>query len=235
MLNRIFSLAIKLCAIVLVSVSATQIAEYLRPSPISSVETFDISTHLPKSFGNWKKMDTPFLQVSLLDDNAEFSQPYDVIEMTSYENTDGMIFMLALAWGKEQQQEIKLHQPPLCYKSQGFSINRLVHHEYKDLAMFYDKPVKGINMLAENHYGAEAVSYWMRIGSLFSQSGRETRIHIFEQGIKGNIPDGILVRASLKVPPGMDEEQAFSTLDSFLFEFVKATSVPLRELMLGSV
>ena len=48
--------------------------------------------------------------------------PYDDVLMRSYTNAHGEVVMLALAYGRHQRQEIKIHRPELCYTSQGYAV-----------------------------------------------------------------------------------------------------------------
>jgi len=45
--------------------------------------------------------------------------------MRAYQNSQGQIVYLALAWGEQQRQEVKIHRPDLCYVAQGFKVWRL--------------------------------------------------------------------------------------------------------------
>ncbi len=92
----------------------------------------------------------------------------------------------------------------------------------------------GKRMLVSSPTGGEAVSYWVRIGSIFSESAVDTRWHIFSQGLKGQAVDGILVRASIPVQQYQNNDADFQLAEKFLTDLVAASSPQLRQMLLGS-
>lgn len=190
---------------------------------------------VPKAFAGWREKPSTAIQVSLsTGDGTSMYQPYDQTVMRVYENEKGETVFLALAWGREQRQEVKIHRPDLCYVAQGFKVDKLVSHEFQPISATSQRQILGKHMLARHGSTFEAVSYWMRIGSLFSENAFETRMHIFEQGFKGEIPDGILVRASMRGRDRESAENAFPVLDEFLHELVEATPENARRMLLGN-
>ena len=77
----------------------------------------------------------------------------------------------------------------------------------------------------------ELVSYWIRIGSVYSESAWETRGHILTEGIQGRVPDGVLVRASRVVTDEVDAAAVHSSLEGFLAELVATAPADARRLM----
>ncbi len=189
---------------------------------------------VPKAFGDWKEVPSPFVQVSLttgLDPNMD--QPYDQVTMRTYVNSKGQQIMLALAWGKRQKQEVKIHRPDLCYVAQGYKIASLKTAQFNDIANG-PRAVLGKQMVAKSSRNSEAVLYWMRIGGLFSEDAFATRAYIMKEGFSGRIPDGILVRASMRFTDASQEQNAWPLLDAFLVDLVKAVPPETRALLLGN-
>ena len=93
--------------------------------------------------------------------------------------------------------------------------------------------VTGKRMLALSRRGGEAVSYWMRIGGLFSEDAWDTRLHILKEGLKGRVPDGVLVRASVRVRDARDAETAWPLAESFLSDLAEASPEAVRRVLLG--
>lgn len=78
----------------------------------------------------------------------------------------------------------------------------------------------------------EAVSYWIRIGSSYSPSAWTTRYRIFSDGLRGRIPDGMLVRVSTIVPSAESAVPATYRLqEGFLAELVAAGPPDARGLL----
>ena len=81
--------------------------------------------------------------------------------------------MLALAYGVNQRQEVKIHRPELCYVSQGFKL--LERSQVALSAAQAALPVRAQRMLVQAPGRAEAVSYWIRIGDMYSTSVQPER------------------------------------------------------------
>lgn len=200
-----------------------------RLSAISNEPTLEET--VPRHFGDWRELTNPYAQVSLATGpEAELNQPYDQTVMRTYVNSRGQQVMLALAWGRHQRQEVKVHRPDLCYVAQGYKVSSLTTATFNGIAG-YGGTIKGKHMVVNAGREAEAVAYWIRIGTLYSENAVETRVHIFKEGLAGRIPDGILVRASQRVQTNADAEKAFPVLEEFLAELVAATPENARSLM----
>lgn len=215
-------------------VCATLFTKWATPHLTEMADAPSLEETVPRQFGDWKELPSPFLQVSLtagLDPNMD--QPYDQTMMRTYVNSQGQQVMLALAWGKRQRQEVKIHRPDLCYVAQGYKVKSLQTVRFDKVNAPGDNPVIGKHMYAAGQRGGEAVSYWMRIGSLYSEDALDTRLHILRQGIKGEIPDGILVRASMHVRDAADVDRTWPVMDSFLTELAAAVPEATRNLFLG--
>lgn len=217
--------------VALLMLIASLSATLLKPT-LSSVDNApDLETTVPKKFGDWTAVPNPGLQVSTsTGDGPDQNRPYDQTVMRTYVNTQGQVVMLALAWGRRQQQEVKVHRPDLCYVAQGYQIQSLAPARFKvsDPSIH---PV-GKHMVASSSRGAEAVAYWIRIGTLYSEDAWATRMHILKDGFQGHIPDGILVRASLPLVDPARAEQAWPVLDRFLNDLTVAVPDDSRALLL---
>lgn len=177
---------------------------------------------VPTQFGDWKEVTSPYVQASLSvarEDEPDINQPYDETLMRTYENSKGNVVMLALAWGKNQRQEVKIHRPELCYTAQGYKVQSLIPVTFTNIKDT-SGAVTGKRMVAMNNYGGEAVSYWIRIGNIYSENAVDTRLHILKEGLAGRVPDGILVRASIRIQDTNDADQAWPILEEFLKEMV---------------
>lgn len=186
---------------------------------------------VPKQFGNWREQPNGYAQVRLSTGNdPNINQPYDQTLMRTYINKQGQVVNVAIAWGRKQRQEVKVHRPDLCYVAQGYkikSLKRTIFGTVKGLS----GPVIGNRMVAMSEHGGEAVSYWIRIGKLFSEDAVDTRLHILKEGLAGRIPDGILVRASQPVADIAEAENAWPVLDSFLADLVSYAPPDARRLL----
>jgi EpsI family protein len=86
----------------------------------------DLESMVPKAFGDWTYVPSAISQVDLSvrrdGEEGTNTRVYDQVLMRTYRNAQGQSVMLALAWGRQQRQEVKIHRPELCYVAQGFRI-----------------------------------------------------------------------------------------------------------------
>jgi EpsI family protein len=137
--------------------------------------------------------------------------------------------MLAIAYASVQKQEIKIHQPEVCYQAAGFKIVRINEHEFKLGNHAYS--IKGKQVLFRKANRLEALSYWIRIGEAFPQSGMAMRLKILYEGLKGKIDDGVLVRVSTIIDDESQALEAYQLQGKFLAEFVKVTAMVAPSLL----
>jgi EpsI family protein len=135
--------------------------------------------------------------------------------------------MLALAWGRRQSQEVKVHRPELCYTSQGFQILS----KQTGMLELATREIPVTRMVARRRLREEPVTYWIRLGDRFSSGPFDTRLTLIKEGLLGNVPDGILVRVSTIVRGTPEEE--FRLQQRFLGDLLTHMDDTGRELMLG--
>jgi len=128
--------------------------------------------------------------------------------------------MLALAYAKEQTQDVKIHLPEVCYVAQGFVLSGKERVAIPVRAG--SQPVMGSRFVASRQNRVEAVTYWVRIGDGFPNGGLAARLKIFEDGMAGRISDGILVRASTLVQEGASQADEFALQQRFLEDLQSA-------------
>jgi len=181
-----------------------------------------LTDFIPQQFGDWQEVSTGLMQVGLTTNTADKGDdyPYDQVLSRTYKNSDNQTVMLTIAWGGKQRQEVKIHRPELCYAAQGFEIKKLKDTDF-GIASTGNKAVTGKDMLAFNPKYIEAVSYWIRIGDIYSGNAWQTRLYIFKTGLEGVIPDGVLVRASSIINDEKNAESAYQLNKRFLQDLVK--------------
>jgi EpsI family protein len=191
---------------------------------------------IPTTFGEWKEIHTTAAPVDPAGEAREGTdahQLYDEVLLRTYANSRGETVLLALAYGKNQRQELKVHRPELCYIAQGFRVLRHVPTAFA-IPVGAGTPVTGVRMLVEAPGRVEAVSYWIRIGRTYSENAWRTRYHIFHEGLKGHILDGILVRASQIVPGSEDANpKSYELQEQFLADLIRSLSPQAGHLLLG--
>lgn len=220
--------------VVLAMLLASVCAWSLTPRSPAQSDSAPLSQIVPARFGEWRELEAPTAAVDprrQRPGETDFEAPYDDVLMRSYVNAHGDIVMLALAYGRHQRQEIKIHRPELCYIAQGFTVLR---RSNVAIAMPAFSAADGTRMLVSAPGRSEAVSYWIRIGDLYSRSAWKTRAHIFSEGMRGRVVDGMLVRVSQIVPDAAAaDESRYAVQEKFLGDLVRALRPDARRLLTG--
>ena len=197
-------------------------------------QTTSLEEQVPLAFGAWKALPTGYQQMALAvsaDGQRSEEQPYDQVVMRTYRNDQGEFVMLALAYANQQQQEIKIHRPEICYQAQGY---RAGDKQELDLPLVDGKGIPGQRFFMSSGNRQEAVSYWIRIGNDYPQSGLGARVSILEHGLHGKIPDAILVRVSSIVPTQADAAAAYQRQERFLADLVHAMPAAAAHLLVAA-
>lgn len=210
---------------------AAVVALVATPKLKAAAAPVDIEALTPTVIGDWRLISSPAIQVGVTTSDTDINQPYDQTVMRTYVNGNGRALHVALAWGRHQRQEVKIHRPELCYPAQGLAVKSLQDVDFP-LQTPDGRPVIGKRMVAYSNTGqAELVSYWIRIGSSYSSNPWQTRWHILQQGLKGEIADGILVRVSQRIAKDQDFASAFAQQEQFIAALYKTSPAPLRHLL----
>lgn len=210
---------------------AALVVGFATPRAIPRVDHPNLEALIPRVFGDWRALTSPSQQVGLITDNNPYiDRPYDEALMRTYGNGRGISIMLAIAWGHAQRQEIKVHRPDICYSAQGYRIERMESILFRDNPPA-NHPLRATRMVAMGNADGEAVEYWIRIGSLFSAGPLDTRWHIFTEGLKGRIPDGLLVRVSQRINNVVEAQAAWPVIDGFLRDMLAAMNLDERRLL----
>jgi len=202
---------------------ATVLAHVLTPKLEANPNTVPLADSVPLQFGDWKAMPEASMQAELStaeDGSKSLEQPYDDVLMRTYVNRDGAQVMLALAYSREQRQDVKLHLPEICYPAQGYKVLNLMPTALQVTADGSTLP--GKHMLATGNGRLEAVTYWTRISDAYPDGGFAMRMKIFRDGLHGKVSDGILVRASMLVRDDSEATASYAVQQDFLKQLVAA-------------
>lgn len=188
----------------------------------------DLETLVPKAFGSWRLLPNAMQQVQMSQGvQTSTEQPYDRELMRTYVDDRGQVVMLAVAWGERQRQDVKVHRPEVCYPAQGLNVMDL-RPGAPLLLPGVAQPVPTVQMLAGNRGQLEAVRYWIRIGDTYGGDGLRARWYILNEGLRGRIPDGILVRVSQRLRSDAESEASQQLLAGFLAEMTAAVAAADR-------
>lgn len=176
----------------LISIAFTPVVDQTKRLP-----TGTFASQIPEGFAGWQHIPSQTINIDLYQKtNGERTtdNPYDDSIIRTYQHSDGQTVQLAIAYGALQKQEVKIHRPDLCYYAQGYDVKSLENVRFS-LPNDNDG-VQGNKMIVQSGSTFQLVSYWIRIGSLFSQNAWQTRLYLIKEGLLGRVPDGVLVRVS---------------------------------------
>ena len=151
---------------------------------------------------------------------------YTQLLTRTYSNAAGAQMMLLIAYNASQDGVIQVHRPEVCYPAGGFRLTTIAEHAVA-LAPAVDVPSRYI--VAESDLRREAIIYWTRLGSYFPRRWSDQRWAVFLQNLRGDIPDGLLVRISSVSP-----DVGVAPLDAFARDLYAAGSAQLRRLLVGN-
>jgi EpsI family protein len=203
-------------AVGVVLIATAVAATVLRPEPIRA-SGFNLQTQIPETFGGWR-VDPSVVPIAPSPDvQASLDKIYDQIITRTYVNDRGERIMLVVAYGGEQSDSLKAHRQEVCYAAQGFAI-RGVH---KDTARIGSDNVPIVRVHAVKGRRSEPISYWFTMGDQIVMGRAERLAAQIGHGLRGQIPDGLLVRVSSL---SADPAAAYAAHDSFLQALMTSVS-----------
>lgn len=207
---------------------ASLAAAWFRPErEIALFGDAKLESAVPERFGDWA-LDTSVRPVipdpSLL---ASINRIYSDTLARTYVNAAGERIMLSIAYGRRQNDTMRLHQPEGCYRGQGFGVRTLGQE-----TIVIGGVAQGVTRL-ETGIGArrEPVSYWMVIGGRHATTQWQAKQAQLRFGLRGYIPDGLIFRVSSINP---DTRAGFGLQDRFVRDLLAAVPELHRRGLLGS-
>jgi EpsI family protein len=230
---RLLSVRYLFVGVLMVAAAGAAIA-FTPTATVPESAVADLAKSMPTRFGPWKEVESAVIQMDLTpragDEPDLSSIIYDQVFMRTYRRDDGAIVMLALAYGREQKQELKIHRPELCYVAQGFQVKS----KKSDTLSIAGNDRAVTRIVARNDRRLEPVTYWIRIGDKFVKNAWETRGTIFQEGIRGRVPDGILVRVSSVSSQGNNLAADYSLHDAFVTDLLRELDPQIKRMLVGS-
>ena len=153
---------------------------------------FDLEAAVPQSFGGWR-IDPTVMPVSPAPDVQEnLDRLYRQIVARTYVNEAGERMMLTVAHGGDQSDALKAHRQEVCYRAQGFQVSGVG----RGALAAGNHSIDVTRFLAVRGDRSEPVTYWFTMGDRVVL-GRLERLRVqLAHGLRGRVPDGLLVRVS---------------------------------------
>ena len=169
----------------------------------------ELERQIPETFGEWRL--DPNIRPVVPDPSlqAMLDSLYSQTLARTYMNAKGERIMLSIAYGNDQGNEATaVHRPEFCYSAQGFKV-KLVRTESLDVS---GTKVPVARVLAQLGQRVEPITYWVTLDEIATLPGLGRKLQQIRFGLRGEIPDGMLVRVSsisTSLPDGFALQQRF--------------------------
>jgi len=182
---------------------------------------------IPTSFAGWQ-IDNTIVPIPPSPDLQKvLDATYDETVAQTFRNAAGDSIMLSLAYGRNQHKGMITHRPEICYPAQGFKLTT----DVSDATLAINgKPLPVKRVVAEMGPRNEPITYWVMVGDEITQFGYPHRWVAIRYGLKGQIPDGVLVRVS---SISANNAKAYALQDSFIQQLIAALTPDQRRRLLG--
>jgi EpsI family protein len=219
----------KALAVAAAAIGTAGLAHALRPTHYLSDRLGKpvLDSLFPASFGAWRIDPNVPVVLPSPETQALLDTIYNQTLGRTYVDDRERRVMLSVAYGGDQSDATKAHVPEVCYPAQGFRISR---NERGELDLGGRKvPVRLLMSQLGSRF--EPITYWLVIGDRVTVSRTEQKLVQFRLGLRGYIPDGMLVRVS-----SFDEDMArgHALQAEFLRDMALAVPVAARDRVFGS-
>lgn len=187
----------------------------------------DLETMFPKSFGDWTVDTRVPVQVISPDQAALLNKIYNQTLSRTYVNGQGERIMLSVAYGGDQSDGMNAHRPEVCYPAQGFQVNG----NQRVVLSIADRSVDARQLETRLGGRTEPLVYWVVVADRTTTSGTEQKLAQLRYGLRGQIPDGMLVRVS-SIDPNAVKAQTIHL--EFLRELALAMDESVRSRVFGA-
>jgi EpsI family protein len=202
----------KCLIIALVLLAGAGLSRWAKPTRLlaNDLPKIQLEQVFPERVGDWTvDRNQPALIVSP-DVEAMLAKLYAQTLSRIYVNPKGQRIMLSVAYGGDQSDATRAHRPDVCYPAQGFQVKSSGRQRIA-LGSGAELPVGTMTAVLGNR--VEPVTYWFAVGGSLAISGQEQKLAQLRYGLRGFIPDGMLVRVS---SIDRDEAAAYALQAQFL-------------------
>jgi EpsI family protein len=188
------SIPIRQLLLLMLMMASAAVAHTMRPTGSLADERtpIDLSSMVPTEFPGWREQLNLAVHIIDPEQQATIDRIYTQTLTRNYVDSSGYRIMLSIAYGKNQSDNLQLHKPEVCYPAQGFKLENLARGPLE----LTGQSITATRM--ETHLGQrfEPVTYWTVVGDHVTTSGIDKKVTEMRYGMRGSIPDGMLVRVS---------------------------------------
>jgi EpsI family protein len=182
---------------------------------------------VPRTFGDWKVDDSIVPIPPSPDVQKVLDETYDETLALTYRNSTGQRVMLSLAYGRNQHRGMNTHRPEVCYPAQGFKLDGAAE---RSTLQFGPHKVPVTRVVASLRNRIEPITYWLVVGDEITFFGYPQRWAAIRYGVRGIIPDGVLVRVS---SIDADHTAAYELQERFIRDMLSSISPAQLPRLLG--
>ncbi len=220
-----------LILMVLMAVSAI-VGDYLQPTLLMAgqVGRDSLASEFPdvKDLKNWKRLNTPVANIVNPIQESVLNKLYAETLGVNLLSSDDKVLMVSIAYGRAHGDGLSVHEPDLCYPSQGFS----VLEQRKYLLKIDDKRSVVVRyMKTKRGDRVEPLIYWTTIGDEVYVGKLQRKVKEFEYAVNNIIPDGLVVRVSTL---GNDTDASINLMNDFVRQWYRALPEDKRKRYFGS-
>ncbi len=222
-------LAVKNVVLLVLMLLSVALGSTFRPTiPLADGrEPVNLIAIVPTAFGDWKEQINLVSQIVDPQLKAGIDNIYSQTLTRTYINSQGYRVMLSIAYGKQQNDQLRAHQPEGCYLGQGFYL--VLPSEATEISTSAGS--FGITRLvAAKASRNEPITYWIRIGDDIARTQWEMKKIQIHYALSGKIPDGMLVRVS---SIATNNTEAFAQQRNFINDLLSGMSPLHRQYLTG--
>lgn len=186
----------------------------------------ELETLIPPAFGEWEVDNRMPVQLVSPDTQAMLNKIYNQTLSRTYVNLKGDRIMLSVAYGGDQSDGTRAHNPEVCYPAQGFQISS----RHEGTFSIGNQKLRVRQLVAQQGNRVEPISYWIMIGDHVTLSGTELKLVQLSYSTRGVIPDGMLMRISSIEP---NAAKAYLVHQDFVVQLSKAVKSDLLAQVIG--
>lgn len=207
--------------------AAAVLATAMKPTqPVAASAAPQLETLIPQQFGDWRREETRIVQIVDPTLQARLDHIYGQVLTRLYVDGRGTRIMLSIAYGADQRDDLAVHRPEACYPAQGAQVlgsqNAVLDFPWGQI------PARRlVTQFGPRH---EPLTYWVMVGDRAVVSTLQAKLEQMRHGLRGRIPDGLLVRASSIDP---NDQRAFADQARFLTDLLGALPPADRQRLSG--
>ena len=186
----------------------------------------NLETMFPKAFSDWVVDGRIPVQLVSPDTAALLNKLYNQTLSRTYVNSQGQRIMLSVAYGGDQSDGTRAHRPEVCYPAQGFQLLTSSTGTLRGDA----EGMRVRRLVAKLDGRMEPITYWMIVGERVTITGTEAKMAQLEYGMRGQIPDGMLIRVS---SIDLDSAAAFELHQRFIAQLARAVPPTMQTMAFG--